>query len=206
MELNNVPEIVFPFIQKLFTDLQIEYQPIFINDPLDFNKYVDLPSNIYFTYYKHVVEKRTETETDAEEIIEYNNWYIVMYNEKLLFSKPFSNDKVIDNNMITDNTTQINTTQETQINTTQETQINTTQETQINTTQETQINTTQDNITQETIQDNTKYQLLQEYNTVKESNIKITIKILKEFLQRVDLKVSGKREELQQRLETYLTV
>jgi hypothetical protein len=47
---------------------------------------------------------------------------------------------------------------------------------------------------------------LQDYNTAKDSNVKFTIKILKDFLQRVDLKVSGKRDELQQRLETYLMV
>ena len=38
---------------------------------------------------------------------------------------------------------------------------------------------------------------------MKNDNKKVTIKILKELLQKLGLKVSGKREELQERLENY---
>jgi hypothetical protein len=173
VQLDNIPEIGFPIIEKLFSELKIQYQPIFVNDPLNFDQYLEVPSHIYFTYHKHVIEKRTDTENDQENV-EYNNWYIIMNNNNLLFSKP--SEKY-------------------------ETYI----ETQ-NNTEQIEVNGKPDHNIEIQNQSDSKYQLLQDYNKVKDSNVKITIKLLKEFLQRVDLKVSGKRDELQQRLETYLTV
>ena len=43
-----------------------------------------------------------------------------------------------------------------------------------------------------------------EYNDMKNGNKKLTLKILKEFLQRLSLKTCGKKEELENRLETHL--
>jgi SAM-dependent methyltransferase len=83
--LDNIPEVTFPEIEKAFDDLKILYNPVFVSDPLDFSQYQDSKNTMYFTYHKHVVEKK---EGSDEEQIEYNNWYIIMYNEALLFGKP----------------------------------------------------------------------------------------------------------------------
>lgn len=174
IDLNDVPEIVVPVIEKMFRDLRIQYDPVFIKDPVDFSEYSDSDLQLYFTYHKHVVEKKTENEGD-EEITEYNNWYIIMYKDKLLFKKP------VEQNELT-NVTEV---------------LLPVEEKRASNIIRQQLEQTESDI---------KQQLLQEYTTVKDSNAKLTIKILKEFLQRVDLKLSGKREELQQRLETYLMV
>ena len=42
-----------------------------------------------------------------------------------------------------------------------------------------------------------------EYEKLKTSGDKITIKILKELLQKLNIKTTGKKEDLQQRLENY---
>lgn len=181
VELDNIPEKIIPIIEKMFNDLSIQYNPIFIKDPLDFSEYSELNNQIYFTYHKHTVEKRSETITDSnEENVEYNNWYIIMYKDQLLFKKPIEQ---IPNEIqeITNVTKVLLPIEEKRAS----------------------------NIIRQQLEQQVsdmRQQLLEEYNTVKDSNAKLTIKILKNFLQRVDLKLSGKRDELQQRLETYLMV
>ena len=180
-ELDNIPENIIPVIETMFNDLRIQYKPIFIKDPLDFSEYSESNNQIYFTYHKHTVEKRSETVTDSnEENVEYNNWYIIMYKDQLLFKKPIEQTP--------------NEIQEIPNETTVLLPI---EEKRASNILKQQLEQSASNIRQ---------QLLEEYNTVKDSNAKLTIKILKDFLQRVDLKLSGKRDELQQRLETYLMV
>lgn len=177
-ELDNIPEKIIPVIEKMFNDLHIQYKPIFVKDPLDFSEYSESNNQIYFTYHKHTVEKRSETDTN-EENVEYNNWYIIMYKDQLLFNKPVEQ---IQNEI----------PEQTQNEVPEQTQNEIPEQ-------------IQNEVLEETVND-IRQQLLQDYNTAKDSNVKFTIKILKDFLQRVDLKVSGKRDELQQRLETYLMV
>jgi SAM-dependent methyltransferase len=168
--LDDNPNNVFSNIVNMFRDLKIQYTPVFISDPLNFDEYKDDVNCIYFTYYKHIIEKKTD---EIEEIIEYNNWYVLLYNDELIFSKP-KQESII-------NETNVN---ETNVN---ETNVN---ETNVN---ETNVNETNVN----------KEQVKNEYLRMKNDNKKVTIKILKELLQKLGLKVSGKREELQERLENY---
>jgi SAM-dependent methyltransferase len=184
--LNDTPDKIFCKIQKMFNDLNIVYIPFFIKDPVDFSEYKNGKMNLYFTYHKHIVERKIITESNQNnqactpemEQLEYNNWYIIMYNECLLFDKPRQNEI-------------ITTTQEQP----EKMQIETTQEQP----EKMQIETTQD----ENLVDSKKV-MCKKYNNLLESKSKITIKILKELLQEVGLKVSGKRDELQKRLDDYL--
>ena len=188
------PNTTFNDIIKLFNDLCIVYDPIFVNDPLNFDNYKDNTTSIYFTYYKHMVEKRNNEITNENEDIEYNNWYIIMYKDQLLFNNPKNEIETkiltnIESNEIKQNETEPN---ETELN---ETELN---ETELN---ETELNETESNndIKEDDIKDTIKL----EWSEIKKNN-KVTIKVLKELLLRLDLKVSGKKDELQKRLESRL--
>jgi hypothetical protein len=262
VELDNMPEKIIPIIEKMFNDLRIQYKPIFIKDPLDFSEYSESNNQIYFTYHKHTVEKRSETVTDSnEENVEYNNWYIIMYKDQLLFNKPVEQ---ITNEILEPTRNEIlEPTQNEILEPTRNEILEPTQNEilerllaedlqnlerveaerveeerglitkllelskliveeerveeerveaervqllqESEPTQNEILEPTRNEILEQTRND-IKQQLLQDYNTAKDSNVKFTIKILKDFLQRVDLKLSGKRDELQQRLETYLMV
>ena len=151
-ELDNIPENIIPVIETMFNDLRIQYKPIFIKDPLDFSEYSESNNQIYFTYHKHTVEKRSETDTN-EENVEYNNWYIIMYKDQLLFKKPIEQTP--------------NEIQEIPNETTVLLPI---EEKRASNILKQQLEQSASNIRQ---------QLLEEYNTVKDSNAKLTIKILK---------------------------
>jgi len=197
VELDNIPENIIPVINTIFNNLRIQYQPVFIKDPLNFSEYSESNNQIYFTYHKHIIEKRTETVSDTtEENVEYNNWYIIMYKDQLLFNKPISLPTQPQNEIIS----QPPPTQP------QNEIISQPQNEIISQPQNEIISQPQNEIVSQPQNDDIKHQLLQDYNTAKDSNVKLTIKVLKDFLQRVDLKLSGKRDELQQRLETYLMV
>jgi len=45
--------------------------------------------------------------------------------------------------------------------------------------------------------------IYEKYNGLLQSNAKMTIKVIKELLEEIGLKTSGKKEELQKRLEEY---
>ena len=200
--LDNNPDNVFTNIVNMFRNLKIEYTPVFISDPLDFNQYKDDKNNIYFTYYKHIIEKKTD---EIEEIIEYNNWYVLLYNDELIFSKPKQQSIINQTNQTNANQTNANQTNANETNANQ-TNVN---ETNVNQTNANQTNANQTNANQTNAnetnanQTNVKEQVKNEYLLMKNDNKKVTIKILKELLQKLGLKVSGKREELQERLENY---
>ena len=171
--LDDVPENVFGEIVNMFDKLKIEYVPIFIQDPLDFNLYNDTTNNVYFTYYKHIIEKKID---DEEEKIEYHNWYIIMYNDKLIFSNP---------NPI--KTTAPETT---------------TLESKTTTPETTTLESRSPEISEG---GDMKKIIMEKYNNMKNDK-KVTIKMFKELLQCANLKVSGKREELEMRLNEYLSI
>lgn len=179
--LDDVPDVIFPVIVTMFKKMNIDYNPVFVVDPLDFTNYNQSNDNVYFTYHKHVVEKKTET--DEEESLEYNNWYIVMYNNNLIFTnKNFKTDHSIQ--QVSENNKEQQVSENDQEN------------------NEGQKHQSDFEIEQ-TVTENG---LLSDYEKLKNDGVKITIKVLKEFLQRADLKISGKRDELQVRLEQYLGI
>lgn len=135
-----------------FEELGMHYTAAYIQDPLDYSdcKKATKSTTIYFTYHKHVVEKKN---ADGEmETSEYDNWYVVMYKNKLLGFPP--NQPKLDT-------------------------------------------VTVNNTPPQPIESPTrKQQILQEL----EGNPKVTLKILKEYLCELGLKVTGKKDELYNRL------
>lgn len=183
--IDSNPNNTFKDIVTLFNDLNIIHEPIFVSDPLNFDNYKDNASNIYFTYYKHMVEKRKDEITNVNEDIEYNNWYIIMYKDQILFNKPKIEE--------------INET------ITEETSKEIIEETSKEITKEIDINeNSKSNIDNYSINGNEiKEKIKLEWDEIKQNN-KITIKVLKELLLKLDLKVYGKKDELQKRLENRL--
>jgi hypothetical protein len=174
VQLDITAEEGIEIITNAFTQLNMTYKPVFINDPLNMLEYKHTKGNIYFTYYKHVIERKTDNDEETE--IQYNNWYIIMHNDNLLFE------------MVEKETVQETTSRETIQQA------------------ETQQSTTQQSTTQQsTTQQSTTQQLVAtEYNNFKQNGTKITIKILKDLLQKLNIKTTGKKEELEQRLSSIL--
>jgi hypothetical protein len=190
-------ENVINNINNLFNNLNIEYTPYFINDPLNFEEYTLGTNNIYFTHYKHTIEKNHNL-IDSEDLVEYNNWYIIMYHNQILFDKPSTlNEKDQDNDINDINyTNDINNTNDiSDINYTND--INNTNDTKVN------VDNTDNTINNSYKRDIESIKL--NYYKLKNNGEKITIKILKELLNKLDLKTSGKKEELQNRLENAIT-
>ena len=158
------PETTIELIQKMFSDLNIIYNCVFIKDPLDFSEYLPDKFNIYFTWHKHSIEKKEESELIT---IDFNNWYIILHNDRILFKQP-----------------QEETLRDLPSEIVQETLQESVQES----VQET---------VQETVQENDVYNKM----TTAKTNGKLTMKIMKDILKEAGLKVSGKKEELEQRLE-----
>jgi len=145
-------ETSFDDITNMFNTENIQYKPIFIDDPLDITEYQKGIPNIYFTYHKHIVEKKTD---ETEECLEYNNWYIIMYHDKIIFELPNNSNQEIGQEVV------------------------------------------------EEIVEEVNQEVVEEY-TVLKNNGKITIKVLKDLLKKLNIKSSGKKEELQTRLENAL--
>ena len=174
-------ENTFEQISNLFTILNINFNPVYIKDPLDLNEYLNNDNSIYFTYNKHSIEKKS-LETDInDEFIEYNNWYIIMHNTRLLFNI----HKIIQNSMINVDENDVD---------------------------ENDVDENVDEILDENVDKvgeildgnvDEKEMVKIEYELNKKQD-KITIKILKDLLQKLDIKVSGKKQDLQNRLEQHL--
>ena len=153
-------ETSFDDITNMFNTENIQYKPIFIDDPLDITEYQKGIPNIYFTYHKHIVEKKTD---ETEECLEYNNWYIIMYHDKIIFELPNNSNQEIGQEVV-------------------------------------------EEIGQEVVEEiveEVNQEVVEEY-TVLKNNGKITIKVLKDLLKKLNIKSSGKKEELQTRLENAL--
>jgi hypothetical protein len=127
-------------------------------------------NTIYFTYYKHIIEKKN---VDGEtEMIEYNNWYIILHKNKLCFTIAAASVSEGVPEGVPEGVSE----------------------------------GVQEGVpgvpegVQEGVQENKKREIM-EYI---ESNKKLTIKMLKEYLVMYNLKTSGKRDELLERLIEYI--
>jgi hypothetical protein len=145
----------FTDIETLFNDNISSFLPVFVEIDnqcaITFPKSYDgLEPIIYFTFHKHVVEKLSDN--NDSEITEYNNWYIVLQNGKILF-QPNQSEQKCEQQCEQDVPNKVN---------------------------------------------NENEEILRElaYN-------KITVKRLKEILITLGLKTTGKKEELQKRIEVY---
>jgi len=80
----NFPLKEFKDIQKVFQLYNVETCPHFLQDTQD----IQVPKTntalyTYFTYHKHVVEKKSSNEDSTPNDNWYDNWYIIMYKNKL---------------------------------------------------------------------------------------------------------------------------
>lgn len=75
-KLDDKEIVTFDDIQQLFDKYIKEYIPIYIDK---YDVFDETTNKIYFTYYKHVIESVELGE------IEHDNWYIVLYKNKLTF-------------------------------------------------------------------------------------------------------------------------
>lgn len=186
--LDNIPEITFPEVEKSFRDLKILYKPVFISDPLDFSQYQQTKTNIYFTYHKHVVEKKTESVD--EEQIEYNNWYIIMYKQNLLFNQPKQQE--IQESLNCQESKESLNIQEIKELPKQSKQ----QERG-----EFQESSKKEELQKQSKQEN--QDIKKQYDDLKNGS-KVTLVDLKTLLKRCNLKTSGKKDDLVKRLEDFL--
>jgi hypothetical protein len=143
--IDDQPITCFEDIVGTFEELEMTYTPVYIKDPLKYSSDTTTTkySTIYFTNYKHVVEKKNIT--GDTETTEYDNWYVVMYKNKLL-GVGIQLSKTKDEN--------------------------------------------------ECENPNRKLQIMLEL----ENNPKTTLKILKTYIGELGLKVSGKKDELYNRI------
>ena len=233
-------ENTFQQISKLFTILNINFNPVYIKDLLDFNEYLPNDNSIYFTYNKHSIEKKS-LETDInEESIEYNNWYIVMHNTQLLFNI----HKIIQNNInvIYENVNEkvdeivnekvdeiVNEKVDEIVNEKVDEIVNEKVDEIVNEKVDNKVDDKVDEIVNEKVDNNVNNkvdnkvdeivnekvdeivnekvdnkELIKGEYELNKSNDKLTIKLLKDLLQRLDIKTSGKKQELQNRLEQHL--
>ena len=231
----NSLETSFSDIKDMFTTKNIQYKPVFIDDLLDITEYQKGISNVYFTYHKHIVEKKTD---DIEECLEYNNWYIIMYHNQILFDvgtftddvarrqgniKPAEEikeelllEKVISKDEIKDDEIKeeeikeelllekviskvISKDDEIKEELLLEKVISKDEKLDEELLLEKVIS--KDEKLDEEIKDD---EIIKEYTLLKNNGGKITIKVLKDLLQRLNIKSSGKKEELQDRIENLI--
>jgi hypothetical protein len=143
----------FDDVIKAFEDYKIVYNPVYISDPIKFEDYKEDANTIYFCYHKHVVEKN-----DTQEVTEYDNWYIILHNNKILFEKPVVECVAVVECVVDDKPVV------------------------------------------ECVVDETKSTILDNL-----SKSKVTVKLLKEYLQKFDLKTTGNKQDLHNRLVEYLS-
>ena len=179
----NSLETSFSDIKDMFTTKNIQYKPVFIDDLLDITEYQKGISNVYFTYHKHIVEKKTD---DIEESLEYNNWYIIMYHNQILFE--VSNIKPaeeIKEEKLDENIKEEKVDEKVSEEIKEEKVIS------------------KEEIKEEKVGEESN-EIIKEYTLLKNNGGKITIKVLKDLLQRLNIKSSGKKEELQDRIENLI--
>jgi hypothetical protein len=186
----NSLETSFSDIKDMFTTKNIQYKPVFIDDLLDITEYQKGISNVYFTYHKHIVEKKTD---DIEESLEYNNWYIIMYHNQILFELGTSKEEFVRRQ---DNIKPTEEIKEEKVN-------EEIKEEKVN--EEIKEEKVNEEIKEEKVGSKpSKDEIIKEYTLLKNNGGKITIKVLKDLLQRLNIKSSGKKEELQDRIENLI--
>ncbi len=158
----------FSDIEELFKSFK-EYIPIYIDT---YNTTDTTLNKIYFTYYKHIVESVELGE------IEHDNWYIVLYKNKLLYK--------LDKNIF-------NKIEKEKVSEKEEVTENISEKEEV--TENTSENQDTYNKEKSKIKKDIKKKLKDE---------KHTVKLYKEILESIGLKTSGKKEELIDRIKTYL--
>lgn len=72
----------FDTILDTFSKYNIKNTPIYIDNIYESNIQDSFQMNgIYFTYYKHIIEK-------GEELLEYDNWYVILHNDMVIWHIP----------------------------------------------------------------------------------------------------------------------
>jgi hypothetical protein len=180
----------FDDIQTFFNDIESSYQPLFVdlNDQCVINlnlQITGLDQIVYFTFHKHVVESTNDSNT---EFTEYNNWYIVLQNGKILFQPEVSNNSEVSNNNEVSNSDKI--LNEIEVSNNNEVSNN------IELSNNNEVSNS-DKILNE-IEVSSSDKILNEISCGK-----ITVKRLKELSASLGLKTTGKKDELQQRLERH---
>lgn len=75
--------VTFEDISNIFRSMSITYEPIFVENPYQLQSYSKTDNCIHFTYYKNQIDKKN---ADGEiEQIEYDNWYVILNKNKLVF-------------------------------------------------------------------------------------------------------------------------
>ena len=184
-------------IANIFQEFALDFSPKYITNPLNINEYESRNEHMYFTNYKHVVEKRSDEQSEPQQQ-EYTNWYVIMHNNTLLFSKNAfqenENTLPIENLTISSDKRDEHDKREESILTE-------------NLTNKDVV----ENLTNKDIVENlTNKDVVNESNEKQVSielllNGKITIKTLKPLLAKYGLRCDGKKEEMKERLVNYLT-
>jgi len=178
----NSLETSFSDITDMFKTKNIQYKPVFIDDLLDITEYQKGISNVYFTYHKHIIEKKTD---DIEECLEYNNWYIIMYHNQILFEVGTLNSSKEEILLEKVGPKEEKGGEELLLE---------------------KIGPKEEKGGEELLLEKVgpKEEIIKEYTLLKNNGGKITIKVLKDLLQRLNIKSSGKKEELQDRIENLI--
>lgn len=170
-------------IKNIFADLEIELNPFFISDIYTLDTKEDTESknykNIYFTNFKNIVEKK-EKDTNKIEIQEEIYWYILLHKNNIVFKWPIIN--------------KINECPSTVTNVTDNECTNVTD------------NECPSTVTNQNLKDKEKLEVKNKINKMKENKEKFTIKNIKSLLEELNLKTSGKKEELLDRLMSHLNI
>ena len=146
----------------------------FIQNPLDLSEY-NVDNCLYITFYKHTIEKKVKDDENTEtEIIEYNNWYIVFHKNQMFFTIQKNKD--------------VETLQKDDI------------ETKL-----TKLSLKEDEKEDEK-EDKKEDEKEDEEDEIKSvlNNKKVTIVVLKNYLKKYNLKTSGNKDELINRLRNYM--
>jgi hypothetical protein len=212
----------FDDITHVFNSFPLELVPKFIADPLNLNEYEPTDGHVYFTNYKHVTEKKPLDDSQQQQ--EYTNWYILMHKDKLLFSRsamthlqveptlvePTVEQTVVEptlvESMVVEPTLVESTVEQTVVEPTlvesmvvEATVEPTVEQTVVEPTlgESTVVEATVEPTVEQTVVEPTLVE-----STVVDmiNNGKTTIKVLKDLLSERGLKVTGKKEELRQRL------
>ncbi len=177
--IDDKPITCFEDITSTFDELGIQFNPVFITDPLNDDSVPTAKQKkaleIKFTYHKHIVEKKN-TEGDIE-TTEYDNWYVVLYKNKLVNKSPTS-ASTLPKQSPTNQVTPVSPTN-------QVTPVSPTNHTESEKTYAMTIK-----------KDVRNQQILLEL----QANPKTTLKVLKGYLGELGLKLSGKKEELYNRI------
>ena len=163
-------------ISSFFESLT-DFVPKFVKDYRDCNLYDNCLNNIYITNYTHIVESKNNTDP-----VQYMYWYVILYNNKLLFTQhDINNCSIIKKN------------------------ISKVIEHKKDSIKDKPINEYDNNHNYDKINkiSNDKISNKEKIKEILNKN-KLTVKLLRECLYKLNLSVSGNKPELISRLDIFL--